>query len=105
MMKFTTIDNVQVTWDDGMIGGDTEAVLAVFRRVAHGEEAGWNYWGEITASIRTEWDAYLTIGATLIEEFALSNIDITVDPIPENPEGYMPEGPIMESEEEADDTV
>jgi hypothetical protein len=106
MMKFTTIDDgVTITWDDGLLGGDEEAVTAVYRRVAHGEPSGWNYWDSIPPSVRTEWDAYLTIGATLIEVFALTNIDITVDPIPENPDGYQAEGPIFDEEDEDENDI
>lgn len=98
-MIFTTPDGQTVEWADGRVTSNPpELAMTIMRRVATGEPVGWNYWSEEPPSLRTQWGAYLTIGAVLRDELVLDNDDLTVDDIPEPADGYEPEGPRFEDD-------
>lgn len=90
-MKFTTDDGQEISWFDGMITGSDQLVSAVNMALIGNIPCAFEYWGEQTADISTEFRAYLTIGATLNR----LGYQPTVDLIPDNPDGYAPEGPIF----------
>jgi hypothetical protein len=94
-------DAVVVGWVDGKVAGDPELVRAVLRRCASGELVGFNYWENFTPSVRAEFDAYVTIGCVLEELFGR----VTVDAVPENPDGYQEEGPVGPDAEAAETVV
>lgn len=87
-MRFTTDDGREVSWFEGIMTGDptlTDAIrLALVGRVP----CSFDYWGEQDANIETQFRAYLTIGATLVR----LGYNPSVDLIPDNPDGYDPEG-------------
>jgi hypothetical protein len=93
MMRFRTMDGRTVTYSNGDVSGDQRLVTAVRFVVESSVDCGCNFWSAQPASLSTEWGAYLTICATLRR---MTGFEPIVDRVPENPDGYMPEGPVIE---------
>lgn len=90
MFKATT-NGRSLTWDDGTVVGDSDLVAAVTAAAYTQALVAFNFWGARPASLSSEFDAYITIGSVL-QELA-EGVPPVIEPIPDNPEGYMPEGP------------
>lgn len=90
-MKFTTTTGRSVSFDDGELTGDPFLVEFVQDYIKSGTLAGCNYWGEVEPGLGSDWQAYLTICGALA--FLFVGQEPVVDEIPENPDGYEPEGP------------
>lgn len=86
---FTTDGNRTVTWANGEITGEPTLVAIVNIVVDEARPVQFNYWGARPANLTTEFDAYITIGSVLR---GLTGMDPTVDNVPDNPDGYEPEG-------------
>lgn len=96
-MKFTASQGRTVEWFDGEVTGYSDLVDAVRAAVNDGVPVAFNFWGEREASIATEFDAYITIGSVIA---SLDGNYPEVDIIPDNPDGYVPEGPIFDDDAE-----
>lgn len=88
-MKFTTDDGRSIEWKRGILTGDDGLVSAVTEAVREGIGCSFAWWGEVKASIKYPFDAYLTIGSVLFNE---SGSNPEIDEVPENPDGYVEEG-------------
>lgn len=88
-MRFTTDDGRSIEWKRGILTGDDGLVSLVSNAVQERVACAYDYWGEREASLRYPFDAYLTIGSVLFNEFG---VNPTVDEVPDNPDGYVEEG-------------
>lgn len=95
-MRFTTWDGRQVTFENGVLSGNEVLVGAVERFVELGIECGCDYWGERPADLSSDWRAYLTICGTIA---VITGHEPEVDRVPQNPDGYEPEGPVLDDTE------
>lgn len=93
-MKLVATHNGRtVTWWDGVLGGDEELVDLVHARVDNGEFVSFHYWGAREPDLTGPFDAYITIGAVMSEFFADTLGPDLFNEVPDNPDGYEPEGP------------
>lgn len=88
---FTALDGRKIHVDHGRLYGDTELIRLVQSVISTGAPCGCNYWGEITPSLDTDWEAYLTVCGALKAIYG-QHPDVTG--VPDNPDGYEPEGPV-----------
>lgn len=96
MITFTTNDGRRVEWSEGQgISGDDDLVRQVEYNIENETPCGCDYWGEIEPSLDTAWEAYLTICGSI---FRVTGEDPEIVGVPENPDGYEPEGPVMSDE-------
>jgi len=80
-----------VDWEKGFgLSGDEELVAAVNQVIEDGASCDCDFWAPVTASLDSDWEAYLTI-CSAITRATLEEPE--VDQVPENPAGYEPEGP------------
>lgn len=94
-MRFTTWDGRTVEYSDGTVTGDDLLVEEIHVAVLDGDTCGCNYWAERPADISSDWRAYLTICGTLKR---VTGLEPSVDRVPPNPDGYVPEGPVLDTE-------
>lgn len=95
-MFTATTDQGFVTWDNGTLTGDEDHVRVVHAAIEiDNPSAMFNYWGERDAALTPEFTAYITIGYALQSEYG----EVEFDNIPDNPDGYEPEGPDEEPDE------
>lgn len=94
-MRLTATHNGRtVTWWDGTLSGDEEIVDLVHARVDNDAYVSFHYWGAREPDLTEPFDAYITIGAVMSDFYAESLGPELFDVVPENPDGYEPEGVI-----------
>lgn len=89
MIKFEGVGGTAV-WSGGKLVAPAPLSAWVDNSVKERRRVGFDYWAPVTASLDTPWAAYLTIGAAYV---ALYNDKPLVTGVPQNPKGYVPEGP------------
>ena len=90
-MKFT-FETREIVYDGASesVSGDPLLVGIVNDAIEAEAYCSCNYWAPVQASLKTEWEAYLTICGAITRAFDRSP---DVDRVPDNPAGYIPEGP------------
>ena len=89
MISFTTLDGRMVYVDNGKLYGDTELIDTIHAMIKDDVPCDCDYWGEISPSLVTEWQAYLTVCGSLTRIYGRQP---NVKGVPTNPAGYEPEG-------------
>lgn len=92
-MRFTS-EFGTVEFADGKMSGDEEMIWYVESVIDQNLPCGCNYWGSIDPSLDSEWKAYLTICGAMRY---ITGVEPEVDAVPDNPDGYQPEGPWPQS--------
>jgi hypothetical protein len=87
------MDGKTVTYGNGELSGDQQIISAVSAVVEEGVRCDCDFWGAETASLSSDWSAYLTVCATIRW---MTGFEPIVDRVPDNPDGYQPEGPVIE---------
>jgi hypothetical protein len=90
MMRFTGASGSATYVRGKLVTSDPLLERAVQVAVSEGWEVTFAYWAPVTASLDSDWSAYLTIGHYWL---ALYNEVPTVSGVPEAPGGYEEEGP------------
>jgi hypothetical protein len=86
--EFGTVEFV-----DGEIRGDERLVAYIRMVIDLGVPCGCDFWGSIEPSLDSEWRAYLAICGAIKY---ITGVEPSVDEVPDNPDGYEPEGPVIE---------
>lgn len=94
-MKFTLITGETVTFRNGELSGDERLIAAIRSAVERKERCSCNYWAARPADLSSDWRAYLTICGTMSK---VAGYEPSVDRVPANPDGYVPEGPVFDDE-------
>lgn len=92
IMRFKSQNRMAVWSEDSksLTCSDLAFVGFVQRAVQAKELVAVDYWAPVTASLDTPWGAYLTVGWC----WGMWFHDVpAVDPVPDAPGGYEPEGP------------